>query len=103
MAATSELAPAAQQGAEKAVKALHLGQEAWGHLIARLLKELPLPVPEALIGKAQYLDSLSIPTRYPEAFPEGPSAEHHGPLQGQEALAYARAVLAFTRAQMARP
>lgn len=35
---------AAQQAAEKAVKALHLarGQEAWGHVIARLMQELPL-------------------------------------------------------------
>jgi len=34
---------AAQQAAEKAVKALHLhyGQEAWGHVVARLLRELP--------------------------------------------------------------
>ncbi|GAA6734308.1 HEPN domain-containing protein [Thermus oshimai] len=96
---------AAQQGAEKAVKALHLhlGQEAWGHLIARLLKELPLAVPETLIEKARYLDSLYIPTRYPDAFPEGPSAEHYGPLQSQEALEYARSILAFVRAQMAGP
>lgn len=42
---------AAQQSSEKAVKALHLhpGQEAWGHMIAHLLEELPLDVPEALI------------------------------------------------------
>ena len=35
---------AAQQSAEKATKALHLalGQEAWGHVIARLLRELPI-------------------------------------------------------------
>lgn len=34
---------AAHQAGEKAVKALHLyvGQEAWGHVIARLLKDLP--------------------------------------------------------------
>ncbi|ALJ91400.1 hypothetical protein TO73_1559 [Thermus aquaticus Y51MC23] len=25
-----------------------------------------------------------IPTRYPDAFPEGPFAEHYGPLQSQE-------------------
>jgi HEPN domain-containing protein len=94
---------AAQQGAEKAVKALHLhlGQEAWGHLIARLLRELPLEVPQDLVEKARYLDSLYIPTRYPDAFPEGPSAEHYGPLQSQQALDYAREVLAFARAQMA--
>lgn len=44
---------AAQQAAEKAVKALHLhcGQEAWGHVIARLLGELPeaVVVPPELI------------------------------------------------------
>ncbi|MCS7248740.1 MAG: HEPN domain-containing protein [Anaerolineales bacterium] len=35
----------AQQAAEKAAKALHLklGQEAWGHVVARLLRELRLP------------------------------------------------------------
>jgi HEPN domain-containing protein len=34
---------AAHQAAEKAVKALHLhlGQEAWGHVLAKLLVELP--------------------------------------------------------------
>jgi HEPN domain-containing protein len=37
---------AAHQAAEKAVKALHLrqGQEAWGHVVARLLSALPEPV-----------------------------------------------------------
>jgi len=53
------------------------------------------------VEKARYLDSLYIPTRYPDAFPEGPSAEHYGPLQSQEALDYAREILAFARAQMA--
>ncbi|HKB24097.1 MAG TPA: HEPN domain-containing protein, partial [Methylomirabilota bacterium] len=34
---------AAHQAAEKAVKALHLhlGQEAWGHVVAKLIRELP--------------------------------------------------------------
>ena len=38
---------AAQQAAEKAVKALHLrlGQEGWGHVAAKLLRELPGSVP----------------------------------------------------------
>ncbi|MBM3148068.1 MAG: HEPN domain-containing protein, partial [Actinobacteria bacterium] len=37
---------AAQQAAEKAVKAVHLSrdQDAWGHVIARLLAELPVDV-----------------------------------------------------------
>ncbi|MFN4231944.1 MAG: HEPN domain-containing protein [Thermus sp.] len=62
---------AAQQAAEKAVKALHLhlGQEAWGHVVARLLKELPLGVPQDLVERARYLDGLYIPTRYPDALP----------------------------------
>ncbi|MCS6937596.1 MAG: HEPN domain-containing protein, partial [Candidatus Bipolaricaulota bacterium] len=94
---------AAQQAAEKAVKALHrhLGQEAWGHLVARLLRELPIAPPQELVEKARYLDSLYIPTRYPDAFPAGPSAEHYGPKQSEEALRYAREVLEFVRAQMA--
>ncbi|MFN4070833.1 MAG: HEPN domain-containing protein [Thermus caldifontis] len=94
---------AAQQAAEKAVKALHLhlGQEAWGHVVARLLKELPLEVPQGLVEKGRYLDGLYIPTRYPDAFPEGPSAEHYGPLQSQEAVRYAREILEFCRVQMA--
>ena len=35
---------AAHQSAEKAVNALHLhhGQEAWGHVVARLMDELPV-------------------------------------------------------------
>ena len=42
---------AAQQSAEKAVKALHLflGQEAWGHVVAKLLTELPIDVPADLL------------------------------------------------------
>ncbi len=73
---------AAQQAAEKAVKALHLhlGQEAWGHVIAKLLRELPLSVPQELIEKAQTLDSFYIPPRYPNSHPEGAPFEHYGPL-----------------------
>ena len=40
-------------------------------------------------------------TRHPDAFPEGPSAEHYGPLQSEEAIGHAREVLGFVRAQMA--
>ncbi|WP_083456453.1 HEPN domain-containing protein [Desulfosarcina cetonica] len=46
---------AAQQAAEKAVKALHLSlsQEAWGNIVARLLKELPIAVGEGLIDNTK--------------------------------------------------
>lgn len=98
---------AAQQAAEKAVKALHLhfGQEARGHVIARLLRELPpeVVVPNELIEQARVLDNFYIPTRYPNSHPEGAPFEHYGPIQSEEAIRYARAVIEFVRAQMGEP
>jgi HEPN domain-containing protein len=96
---------AAQQAAEKAVKALHLhaGQAAWGQVIARLLRELPpeAAAPEDLIDKARVLDAFYIPARYPNGHPEGAPFEHYGPLQSEEAIRYAGEILAFVRARMA--
>lgn len=96
---------AAHQAAEKAVKALHLhlGQEVWGHVIARLLRELPSEVRPgtALIEKARVLDNFYVPTRYPNAHAEGPPFEHYGPLQSKEAVDYAREIVEFVRSKMA--
>lgn len=94
---------AAQQSAEKAVKGLHLflGQESWGHVVARLLHDLPLAVPEGLVEKGKVLDNFYIPTRYANSHPEGPPYEHYGPLQSEEAIRYAGEILDFVRAQMA--
>jgi len=94
---------AAQQSAEKAVKALHLslGQEAWGHVVARLLMELPSPPPEDLIEKAKVLDNFYMPTRYANGHPEGAPFEHYGAIQSAEAIRYASEILEFVRVQMA--
>lgn len=96
---------ASHQAGEKAVKALHLyfGQEGWGHVISRLLKELPssISVPEDLIQKAQVLDGYYIPPRYPNSHPEGAPFEHYGSLHSEEAIRYAREIIAFVRSQMA--
>ncbi len=94
---------ACQQAAEKAVKALHLheGQEAWGHVVARLMRELPAAPPADLINRGMVLDNFYVPSRYPNGHPEGAPFEHYGPLQSNEALGHARAILAFVRAQMA--
>jgi HEPN domain-containing protein len=96
---------AGQQAAEKAVKALHLhlGQEAWGHVIAKLLKELPEAVqaPVDLLEKARVLDNFYIPARYPNSHPQGAPFEHYGSLQSEAALAYAREIIDFARAEMA--
>ncbi len=96
---------AAQQAAEKAVKGLHLyhGQEAWGHVIARLLQELPVSVaaPRDLIEKGRVLDNFYIPARYPNSHPQGAPFEHYGPLQSKQAIRYAREIIDFVRSQMA--
>ncbi len=96
---------AAQQAAEKAVKALHLhaGQEAWGHVIGQLLEELPetVDVPELLVEKGRVLDNFYIPSRYPNGHSTGAPFEHYGPLQSEVAIRHAREIIEFSRAQMA--
>jgi HEPN domain-containing protein len=96
---------ASHQAAEKAIKALHhhLGQEAWGHVIAELLAELPetASVEEMLIEKGRVLDNFYIPTRYPNGHPKGAPFEHYGMLQSEEAIRYAGEIIEFVRLQMA--
>ena len=96
---------AAHQAAEKAVKALHLakGQEAWGHLVAVLLRELPpaFAAPSELIERGKVLDNFYIPARYPNGHPSGAPFEHYGPLQSEQAIEYAGAIFEFVRSQMA--
>ncbi len=96
---------AAHQAAEKAIKALHLsfGQEGWGHVLTRLLSELPksVEVTSNLIDKARVLDNFYIPTRYPNGHPEGAPFEHYGRLQSEEAIRIASEIIEFTGLQMA--
>lgn len=95
----------AQQAAEKAVKALHLhsGQEAWGHVISKLLRELPqaITVPDELIEKARVLDGYYISPRYPNAYAEGSPFEHYGILQSEQAIRYASEIIEFINFKMA--
>ncbi len=94
---------AAQQAAEKAVKALHLAhaQEAWGHVVARLLAELPETVPGDLVDKGKVLDNFYVATRYANGHPEGAPFEHYGPIQSEEAICYADEIVEYAGAQMA--
>lgn len=93
----------AQQSAEKAVTALHLHlkQEAWGHVVARLLAELPLTVPQELVEKAKVLDGFYIPTRYANGHPEGAPFEHYGKMQSTDAIRYAGEIFEFVHSGMA--
>ena len=72
-----------------------------GHVVARLLAELPSGAEPALIEKAKVLDNFYVGTRYPNGHPEGPPFEHYGAIQSGEALRYAGEILAFVRAQVA--
>lgn len=96
---------AAHQAAEKAVKAVHLahGQEAWGHVVATLLEELPraATVPAGLVDQGRVLDNYYIPSRYPNGHPAGAPFEHYGGIQSEGAVAHARAILEFARSQVA--
>jgi HEPN domain-containing protein len=96
---------ASHQAAEKAVKALHLrlGQEAWGHVVAKLLRELPAAAGagEELVDRGRVLDTFYIPTRYPNSHPEGAPHDHYGPLHSDEAIRYAGAIIEFVRSRLA--
>lgn len=96
---------AAHQAAEKALKALHLFhcQEACGHVVRRLLEELPqdINLPDDILDKARILDGYYIPTRYPNGHSEGAPFEHYGSLQAGEAINYAGEIIEFCRVQMA--
>ena len=88
------------------MKALHLylGQEAWGHVVSRLLGELPdsAKFGDDLVDRARVLDTCYIPSRYPNAHPEGAPFEHYGALQSKEAIDHANKILAFVRDEMAQ-
>ena len=94
---------AAQQAAEKVVRSVHLSlaQDAWGHVVARLLNELPVDVLADLVEKAKVLDGFSIPTRYANSHAEGPPSEHFVVIHSDEPLRYAREIIEFARPYVA--
>jgi len=95
---------AAQQAAEKAVKAVYLTRnlEGWGHVVRTLLEGLTdeLPVPESLIEAARRLDLFYIPTRYPNGFPQGKPADFFGASDAERAIADAGQILAFCESKL---
>jgi len=73
-----------------------------GHVVARLLAELPFTTPEDVVDKARVLDNFYIPTRYPHGHPEGAPFEHYGSIQSEEAIRYAGEIIEFVSLQMAQ-
>ncbi len=90
---------AAQQGAEKAVKALYMKKNsiAWGHSVFELLENLPKEIsasPE-LIKKEKKLDKYYIPTRYPNAHPSGAAYKYYTKEEAEEAIKICEEVITF--------
>lgn len=98
---------AAHQAAEKALKAVYAArnEEAWGHLVAQLVADVPTGerLGESLAEKGRVLDNYYIPTRYPNGHADGAPFEHYGPLQSEQAIDCADAILQFARDALARP
>lgn len=94
---------AAQQAAEKALKALimALGGEPWGHLTAALVEALPPPAAENdVLDAARRLDKHYIPARYPN----GLAASYPGKLytrgEAEHAIADATIVIEYCRRRL---
>ena len=92
---------AAQQAAEKAMKALagRLGGEAWGHSLLAMASELTAVVPEinSLREAAVRLDRYYIPTRYPNGFDAGAPLDYFLASDSREAIDHAAQVVEFVR------
>lgn len=90
---------AAQQAAEKGLKALYqfLGAEARGHSVLGLLQNLPqsLDLSPDLVEAAKQLDKHYIPARYPNSYPQGAPYEYYTGAEAQRALRDAELLLQF--------
>lgn len=90
-----------QQAAEKALKAVYqkLGGEAFGHSVAGLISNLPqaYKAGEKLKYKAMELDKAYIPTRYPNAIPEGAPYEIYTKEEAKRLISHAEEIVKFCK------
>ncbi len=91
---------AAQQSAEKAVKALiqGLGGEPWGHSVASLIDMLPQDLkPNHLRDFALELDQAYIPSRYPNAHPAGFPGKTFSLKMAERLIGYAQQIFTYCK------
>ncbi|MBD3336395.1 MAG: HEPN domain-containing protein [Candidatus Eisenbacteria bacterium] len=92
---------AAQQSAEKALKALVMnrGGEPWGHSVTNLVEALPQETPqeEEIVEAARRLDKHYIPTRYPNGFASGYPGKLYTRGEAEGALHDAETITEFCR------
>jgi HEPN domain-containing protein len=95
---------AAQQSAEKALKALimSLGGEPWGHSITGLAEAVPerLELPSTVMEAAHRLDKHYIPARYPNGFAEGYPGKLYTRGEAEGAIQDARKIIEFGRSHL---
>ena len=100
---------AAQQAAEKALKALFISLhgDPWGHSVLALLEGLPEAakrlVNEDLLNSARALDKHYIPTRYPNGFAEGAPVDYYTKRDAEDSLRHAKSILAFCETEIRKP
>ncbi len=95
---------AAQQAAEKALKALchSLGGECFGHSLLKMMKDLPGEIRKTkkLLKKAADLDKFYIPTRYPNGFDWGAPMDYFERDDAEKAISDATEIIAFAKSQI---
>lgn len=96
---------AAQQAAEKAVKAVFekRRQKAWEPTLTHLLQALAeqLAIPEGLLEYAKILDKHYILTRYPNGLAQGAPTEFYTRQEADDAIRYSQAILRFCECLLA--
>ncbi len=94
---------AAQQAAEKALKALYQKHhaEGWGHVLKKLVDELSDEEPGllAFLDKAKILDKFYIPTRYPNGLDCGAPADAYTRAEAEQAITHAEEIVQFCQAR----
>ncbi|OGL46969.1 MAG: DNA-binding protein [Candidatus Schekmanbacteria bacterium RBG_13_48_7] len=93
---------AAQQAAEKAIKAVFQAHhmEGWGHVLIKLMEELKQVVShvsEELMEASRNLDKFYIPTRYPNGFAAGAPGQFYSEKDSNEAIHYASIIIEFSK------
>lgn len=95
---------AAQQGAEKAVKALvqSLHGAVRGHGIKEMLQQLASKgeVPEAILDAARELDKVYVTSRYPNGFNSGSPSDYFTEKTSRQLIDYGRQILEWCRSQI---
>jgi HEPN domain-containing protein len=90
---------AAQQSAEKALKALYqwLKAVAWGHSVTMLLTNLPdeYRPGEELVDRARALDKHYVATRYPNGFERGAPLDYYTRAEAERSMEDAERIIRF--------